>query len=57
MRRLHRPYYKALSNFKFELKVVLSLSLDFFELFLTLFSVSSFLAALVNLGVPEQKLI
>ena len=45
-------YYKC--N-KFDLKGVLPLTLDFFGLFLVLFSVSSSLATLVNLGIPEAK--
>ena len=40
---------------EFEFKGVLPLTLDFFGLFLVLFSVSSSLATLVNLGIPEAK--
>ena len=40
---------------KFELKGVASLLLDFIGLFLVLFSVSSSLATLINLGIPETK--
>ena len=39
----------------FELKEVASLLLDFIGLFLVLFSVSSSLATLINLGIPETK--
>ena len=45
-------YYK---HNEFELKGVASLLLDFIGLFLVLFSVSSSLATLINLGIPETK--
>ena len=45
-------YYK---HNEFDFKEILSLGLDFVGLFFALFSVSSSLATLINLGIPEMK--
>ena len=45
-------YYK---NNEFKLKELVSLAFDFVGLFLAVFSVSSSLATLISLGIPEMK--